>query len=83
MLAAIAGNMSVSDKHTAYAETRGTLNCNLGETFLGNIPGAAHCLRFDPLYYQVSFLSFFLPSTNSRAQRALLLAYSQIWKSCI
>lgn len=34
------------------AEQRGTLNCNLFNTFLGNVPGAAHCLRFDPLYYQ-------------------------------
>lgn len=36
------------------AESRGTLNCNLFNTFLGNVPGAAHCLRFDPLYYQVN-----------------------------
>ena len=64
MLAAIARNMPVSDKHSKYAETRGSLNCNLGETFLGNIPGAAHCLRFDPLYYQVSALLSLLPSTN-------------------
>ena len=63
MPAAIASNMPISERHTTCAETRGTLNCNLGETFLGNIPGAAHCLRFDALYYQVSFLLSFLPCT--------------------
>lgn len=36
-----------------FAETRGAVNCNLWQTVLGNVPGAAHCLRFNPLYYQV------------------------------
>lgn len=35
------------------AETRGNLDCNFFQSVLGNVPGAAHCLRFNSLYYQV------------------------------
>ena len=35
------------------AETRGNLDCNFFQSVLGNVPGAAHCLRFSSLYYQV------------------------------
>lgn len=48
-----------------HAETRGTLNCDLFQSYLGNIPGAAHCLRFDSLYYQVSQICSFVMNTTA------------------
>lgn len=51
----LSASLSMQQERCHTAETRGNLNCNFFQSFLGNVPGAAHCLRFDPLYYQVCF----------------------------